>query len=89
MEVKGIGGIRLYIDIQNRITIREWSSEMKKSEEEIIYHMELIDNLLNGNIPTEKEEVVLEYLLCDDEWREVVEMEILLRSYGKMRKEWN
>jgi hypothetical protein len=63
--------------------------EMKKSEEEIIYHMELIDNLLNGNIPTEKEEVVLEYLLCDDEWREVVEMEILLRSYGKMRKEWN
>lgn len=62
---------------------------MKKSEEEIIYHMELIENLLNGDIPTEKEEEVLEYLLCDDEWRVVVEMEILLRSYGKMRMDWN
>lgn len=63
--------------------------EMKKSEEDIIYHMELIENLLNGNIPTEKEEEVLEYLQKNDEWREVLEMEILLRSYGKVMKEWN
>ena len=62
---------------------------MKKSDEDIIYHMELIENLLNGNIPTEKEDEVLEYLQKNDEWREVLEMEILLRSYGKVMKEWN
>lgn len=46
--------------IQNRITLQIGVVDMKKSEEEIIYHMELIQNLLNGGIPDEKKGVVLE-----------------------------
>jgi hypothetical protein len=62
---------------------------MRKKRKEIIYGMELISNLLNGNIPDEKVEEVLEFLLWDNEWREVLHMEILLREYGRIRREWN
>lgn len=63
--------------------------KMKKSDEDIIYHMELIENLLNGNIPTEKEDSVFEYLLWDDEWSGILHMEMVLREYGRIRREWN
>jgi hypothetical protein len=59
------------------------------NKKEIIYGMELIENLLNGNIPDEKVEEVLEFLLWDNEWREVLHMEILLREYGRSIREWN
>jgi hypothetical protein len=62
---------------------------MRKKRKEIIYGMELIENLLNGNIPDEKVEEVLEFLLWDNEWREVLHMEILLREYVRIRREWN
>jgi hypothetical protein len=62
---------------------------MKKSEEEIIYHMELIQNLLNGEIPDEKKGVVLEHLTTDEHWREVLSMEIMLRELGRKMRGWN
>jgi hypothetical protein len=62
---------------------------MRKKRKEILYGMELIENLLNGNIPDEKVEEVLEFLLWDNEWREVLHMEILLREYVRSRREWN
>lgn len=87
--MKGIPKTELYIDIQNRITIQIGVVEIKKSEEEIIYHMELINDLLNGGIPDEKKGVVLEYLTTDEHWREVLSMEILLRELGRKMRGWN
>ena len=62
---------------------------MRKKRKEILYCMELIENLLNGNIPDEKVEGVLEYLQSDEHWNEVLTVEILLREYSRIRREWN
>jgi hypothetical protein len=62
---------------------------MRKKRKEILYGMELIENLLNGNIPDEKVEGVLEYLQSDEHWNEVLTVEILLREYSRIRREWN
>jgi hypothetical protein len=51
--------------------------------------MELIQNLLNGEIPDEKKGVVLEHLTTDEHWREVLSMEIMLRELGRKMRGWN
>lgn len=62
-------------------------------EEEIEYKMELIHLLLNGMVPKEKWNTVLDYISKESEWVEILLMEILLRQVGEeereRKKNWN
>lgn len=53
------------------------------SQEDLAYYMKLIEDLLNGRISKEKEGAVRDYINSNEEWRNVLRTETLLKELGK------
>ncbi len=62
---------------------------MDITDDENTYHTELIENLLNGNIPEEKVNTVVDYLLSDERWGKLLLNGLVKVMKDEESKDWN